>query len=224
MPRTTVTPTTVATPTGCVLDFEDVSQTDWFYTYVQWMYCHAVVSGYHSVPPCAQEGRSCFRPNDNTTRAQITKVVVLAFAFQMNTSGGPHFSDVPVSSTFYRYIETAKNLGLIDGYPDGTYRAGNQVTRAQIAKIVVNAAIVADPAHWTLLEPPENSFEDVSPGSTFYSYIETAAAHDVLAGYPCGTLPAGPCIPPGNKPYFVPFSHATRAQISKIVYLASNYP
>jgi hypothetical protein len=153
----------------------------------------------------------------------VTKIIVLAFGFTINTSGGPHFSDVVPTSTFYTYIETLKNLSLIDGYADGTFRPNNNATRGQIAKMVVNSAIVADPAHWTLEDPPENTFDDVPVGSTFFRFVETAASHNLVVGYPCGTPPAGPCHT-GNKPYFLPGASATRAEISKIVFLGVNYP
>ena len=162
------------------------------------------------------------QPNNNSTRGQTSKIVVLAFDFPINTTGGTHFTDVPACSTFYPYIETARNLSLVGGYADGTFRPNNNVTRGQIAKIVVLAAIAHDPVHWTLIDPPANAFEDVPRGSTFYQYVETAATHGIIAGYQCGD-PAEPCNRPGYKPYFRPNNNATRAQISKIVYLSVTY-
>ncbi len=205
------------------MKFEDVHPEDWYFGYVEYLYCHGVISGYNTIPPCVIPTRICFKPQNNTTRGQMAKIVVRAFNFPINTTGGPHFSDVAVGSTFYNYIETGKNMDLFTGYADGTYRPNNDVTRGQLSKIVVNAAIIADPAHWTLLNPANSTFEDVTVGSTFYQHIETAAAHTILSGYPCGVPPAGPCVP-GNKPYFLPNTNATRAQISKIVFLAVNYP
>jgi hypothetical protein len=200
-----------------------VHQSDWFYPYVEWMYCNNVVSGYHQSPPCSAPGNSCFRPNNTTTRGQVAKIAVLAFDFPINTTGGPHFTDVPEGSTFYPYVETLRNLAVIGGYPDGTFRPNSDVSRAQIAKITVLSAILADPAHWTIEDPPAPTFEDVPRGSAFYTYIETAASHGILSGYPCGSPPAGECVPPTNRPYFLPTNHATRAQISKIVFLARFY-
>ena len=202
-----------------MLTFVDVAEGDWFYSYVQYLYCHNAVSGYTTNPPCGA-GAPCFMPYNNTTRGQTAKIVVLAFNFPINTTGGPHFTDVPVGSTFYNYVETARNLGLVAGYPDGTYGPNTEVTRGQIAKIVVLAAIAADPAHWTLLDPPNNTFQDALPGSTFYRYVEAAHAHGILSGYACGG-PGEPCNPPTNKPYFRPGDNATRAQVSKIVVLAA---
>ncbi len=235
-PVDTATGTSIptSTATACVLPFTDVHMTDWFYDFAQWMYCHNIIHGYDTNPPC-NTGTPCFKPDDPTTRGQMAKIVTLAFGFAIDTTGGPHFQDVPVSSTYYDYAETTFNLGLISGYscggpgercgPDNKpyFRPNANVTRGQVAKIAVSAAIIADPAHWTLENPATNTFEDVPVGSTFFRYVETAASHGIMSGYPCGNSPAGRCQP-GNKPYFLLNANATRAQISKVIYLAATYP
>ena len=124
---------------------------------------------------------------------------------------------MPPGSTFYQYVETAFAHNLVNGYPCGGtgepcgpdrkpyFRPGNSITRAQIAKIVVIAA------GWTLINPALAHFQDVPRGSTFYQYVETAVAYNILSGYPCGG--AGEPCGPGNLPYFRPNANATRAQI-----------
>ncbi len=183
---------------------------------------HGVINGYVTSPPCAA-GTPCFMPGTTTTRGQLVKVVILAFGLSINTSGGPHFLDVPVGSSFYPYVETGVNLGLWQGYPNGNFGPGDPVNRGQVAKILVNAAITTDPAHWTLENPSSNTFADVGVGTTFFRYIETAAPHGLVAGYPCGLQPGEPCMPPGNTPYYRPTALATRAQVSKITVLAATY-
>jgi hypothetical protein len=204
----------------CAVSFIDVHENDWFYQYVLNLYCHGVISGYNTNPPCGS-GTPCFNPQGNTTRGQMSKIAVLAFHLPINTAGGPHFSDVQPGSTFYNYVETLSNAGVISGYGDGTFRPGNEVTRGQLTKIVVLTAAMADPTGWQLHNPAAATFEDVPIGSTFYEYVETAYAHGIINGYRCGTLPAGRCVPPGNRPYFVSSGEATRAQISKIANLAA---
>ena len=55
------------------------------------------------------------------------------------------FRDVPVGSTFFRYVETAYARGVISGYTCGPscleFRPGNSATRGQISKIVYAAII-----------------------------------------------------------------------------------
>src|SRR5205814_730829 len=86
--NTPTTPSTAtSTPTACIMKFKDVHPEDWFYGYVEWMYCHGVVSGYNTTPPCDAGQIPCFKPGNNTTRGQMAKIIVLAFGFTINTSG-----------------------------------------------------------------------------------------------------------------------------------------
>src|SRR5207253_11398075 len=103
-----------------------------------------------------------------TTRAQLTKIVVLAEGWPIDTTGGPHFSDVSPSDPFYDYIETAYNRGIITGYQDGTFRGDNNVSRAQLCKIIVNAQ------GWPIDTTGGPHFTDVPPSNPFYNFIETA--------------------------------------------------
>jgi hypothetical protein len=124
------------------------------------------------------------------------------------------FSDVPVGSTFYEFVRCLACRGIINGYPDGTFKPNNLVTRGQLSKIVSNSAGFSDPA--------TQMFEDVPPGSTFFDFIGRLASRGYIAGYPCGGA-GEPCNPPGNLPYFRPNNNATRGQISKIVSNAAGF-
>jgi hypothetical protein len=199
-----------------------VLPTDWFYVPVQWMFCSGVITGYPD---------NTFRPNLPTTRGQIMKIVVGAFHLPTHTQGGPHFADVPADHTFYNFVETAYFYSVVNGYPCGGpsepcdsesrpyFRPNSRVTRAQLSKITVLSAIEVNPTVWQLINPSVPTFTDVAPGSTFYLYIETAVAHDIVQGYDCGS-PGEPC--PGR--YFRSGNNATRAQLSKIVYQAVTQP
>ena len=109
------------------MQFSDVHDTDYFYTALTYLYCHGAISGYSD---------GTFRPNNSTTRGQLSKIVVLAEGMPINTSGGPHFSDVPTSNPFFSYVETAYNHQVISGYADNTFRPYNNTTRGQMVKIV----------------------------------------------------------------------------------------
>ena len=183
--------TATRTSTPCAMNFSDVPPDSTFYIYIRYLYCAGVISGYSD---------GTFRPGNTTTRGQLTKIVVLARGWTIECPSAGHFSDVPVGSVFYCFIETAYGHGIISGYSDGTFRPGNNVTRAQLTKIVVIAM------NWTILCPATGHFSDVGVNDPFYCFIETAYGHGIISGYNDGTFR------PGNS--------ATRAQISKIVYLA----
>jgi hypothetical protein len=125
------------------------------------------------------------------------------------------FTDVPTGSTFYPHIRCLACRGIINGYPDNTFRPNNNVTRGQLSKIVSNALDFSDPQTGQM-------FEDVPVGSTFQVYIGRLASRDIIAGYPCGGL-GEPCVPPGNRPYFRPDNTATRGQLTKIMSNAEGF-
>jgi hypothetical protein len=110
--------------------FVDVPETNDFFPYVETAYAHGIINGFSDLT---------FRPNANVTRGQAMKMVVLAKQWTIDTTGGPHFADVPVGSPYYDYIETAYQEGIIAGYSDGKFRVNNNAIRAQISKILALA-------------------------------------------------------------------------------------
>jgi hypothetical protein len=202
----TQTPATTPTVLPCTITFSDVVPANYFYEPVRYLYCRGVISGYAD---------NTFRPYNNTTRAQMVKIVVLGFGIPDQVpSGEAHtFADVLPAHPFYRYIETAAARGIVSGYncgPGGPgpcddqnrpyFAPNNPVTRGQLSKIDAVAA------GWPLLNPPSATFSDVPRESPFYTYIETAVCRGVVSGYDDHT--------------FRPANNATRGQISKIVYLS----
>jgi hypothetical protein len=118
------------------------------------------------------------------------------------------FMDVPVGSTFYPYVRCLACLGVINGYPDGTFKPNNPVTRGQLSKIVSNSAGFSDTT-------AGQQFQDVPMSSVFYPYIYRLVHRGYMSGYPCGAANE-PCVPPSNLPYLRPNADATRGQIAKI--------
>jgi hypothetical protein len=174
---------------------------------VQGLFCQGIVQGYGTE----------FRPYANATRGQLSKMVALAYGWDLTDPGSQRFEDVPPGSTFFAYVNVAANRGLITGYPCGGpfepcvapanrpyFRPNNNITRGQLTKIIVGAA------DWPLLVPPTATFTDVPVGSTFFEYIETAVRHRILSGYPDAT--------------FRPNNNAIRGQLSKILWNALTLP
>jgi plastocyanin len=184
--------TATATPAPGQM-FNDVFPGDYFYAAVNWLASRGIISGYAD---------GTFHPYNNTTRGQVTKIVVLSEGWTLANPAQPAFSDVPATHAFYRYVETAVQHGIISGYSDGTFRPGNNVTRGQLAKIVVLGR------GWTLLNPTQPTFSDVYSDNAFFRHIETAVQRGIISGYGDAT--------------FRPGNNATRGQLSKIIYNALN--
>jgi uncharacterized delta-60 repeat protein len=213
-PTPTATPTSpVATPTspsGCPIQFADVPPGSTFYDFVRCLACRGIISGYSD---------GTFRPGSPVTRGQLSKIVSNAAGFTEDHDE-QSFEDVAPGSTFHQFVERLYSRGYISGYPCGGlgepcgggnlpyFRPNTNVTRGQAAKIVSNAAGIADP-------PGTQAFEDVAPGSTFFDFVQRLANRGVMSGYACGG-PGEPCGT-GNFPYFRPNTNVTRGQSAKIV-------
>ena len=115
--------------------FQDVPATHPFYQYVETVYHEGIISGYGCGTGCLE-----FRPGNNVTRAQLSKIVVNAEGWALQNPSTPTFQDVPSTDTFYQFIETAYAHSVISGYSCGTgcleFRPNNSATRGQISKIV----------------------------------------------------------------------------------------
>ncbi|MDQ2808602.1 MAG: S-layer homology domain-containing protein [Chloroflexota bacterium] len=212
-----VTVTAVPSDTPCTIHFTDVTDpTAYYYQGVYYLACHGVISGYSD---------GTYKPFNNTTRGQMTKIVTLAFNIPLVTPpalDNRTFTDVTPDNVFYQLIETAAARQIVSGYTCGGinpqtgaaepcdsarrpyFRPSSFVTRGQLTKIVVIGAA------FPLLNPVRPTFTDVTTDNVFYKFIETAVCHGIITGYSDQT--------------FRPNNYAFRGQIAKIVYLAVTNP
>ena len=76
-------------------------------------------------------------------------------------------------------------LGIIVGYPDGTFRPEQPVTRAEFAKIMVSALGIGEAAQYAA---GPTRFPDVPADHWASGYINVAVDVGVVVGYPDGTF------------------------------------
>jgi parallel beta-helix repeat protein len=103
--------------------------------------------------------------------------------------GGPvAFKDVPANYWAKAYIEALASQNIIAGFPDGTFKPNDPVTRAQFATIVTKA-----------LTPPTKraaiQFKDVKSNFWAYKAIQSAYQSQFVSGYPDGTFKPQQQIP-----------------------------
>src|SRR5205085_10097378 len=84
-------------PPPCASEqFTDVCPGAYYYTPVANLHAAGVIDGYYASPVCPNSlWIPCFLPGNNATRAQVAKIVMLRAGLPVNTTGGPHFEDVP---------------------------------------------------------------------------------------------------------------------------------
>jgi hypothetical protein len=132
--------------------FADVPYGATFWEYVERMAARGIVEGYPcggAGEPCDPQSRPYFRPNNPTTRGQISKIVAIAAGYTQ-TPTSQTFADVPVGSTFYVWVENLALHDIMQGYDCGGpgepcdtenrpyFRPNNPATRGQVSKIVAN--------------------------------------------------------------------------------------
>jgi len=94
------------------------------------------------------------------------------------------FWDVNVSSPYCTAIAWAKSEGIVDGYPDGSFRQSSFINRAEALKVVLEAFNVS-------ILPDDYSrlgFSDVGVGAWYMKYIRTGKFYGMVAGYAGTTL------------------------------------
>lgn len=106
------------------INFSDVTKDAWYYNQISMAIAAGYVGGYPD---------STFRPEDNVTRAEaaamIAKLANLPLEEKPATS---QFSD---ANAFPKWSQTAieavVKAGLMSGYPDNTFQANTNITRAE---------------------------------------------------------------------------------------------
>ena len=79
-----------------------------------------------------------FQPNKSISRAELATLLARALGKGENQDHG--FSDVKKGDWYSGYIGSAKQLGLINGYPDNTFKPNSNITREEAAMIIYNGA------------------------------------------------------------------------------------
>lgn len=149
--------------------FTDVASGAWYNNAVSTLTRAGILDGYED---------GSFRPNASITRAEFTKIAVSFFKHAGGASSNP-FNDVPDSAWYAEFVKAAAELGLIDGYEDGTFRPNAPITRAE-ACTIVNRTLGRAPDKDNLLPEHEMlTWPDNSRDAWYYAQIQEATnSHD----------------------------------------------
>ncbi len=160
----------------------------WGKSYIEALYAKGIIKG---------RTETTFVPDEAVTRAELSKMAVLAFGITMpvDVTESP-FKDVSTSYELAQYIIAAKNAGVIMGYGDGNFKPNQPVTRAEAMKIILLAAGAEVP------EPTE-AFADTTLDAWYAKFISHGKKLGIVSGYENGNF--GPADP------------VTRAQAAKMI-------
>lgn len=107
------------------ISFTDVKPNDWFYT----EYRKAVYTGF------VQDKADKAYPNNFINRGEIATMLAIVYGVEPNLTANI-FKDVPANNNQAGYINALNAIGVINGYPDGTFKPNQLVTRAEYSKML----------------------------------------------------------------------------------------
>ena len=161
--------------------FKDVYPTDQFYTEIEWLASTGITTGWPD---------NTYRPQNNIERGAMA-----AFFYRM--AGSPRvmmpyrspFKDVDASYPFYKEIVWMYQQGITTGYPDGTFRPNDSVSREAMAAFFYRQA-----RDYRFYAPRHTSFIDVNGDNLFYTEISWLADRGISRGWDDRTYRPGQAI------------------------------
>ena len=156
------------------LPFKDVSEKNWFYSYVEHVYTEGIMEG---------KSETIFDPNANVTRAEF--VTIIARLAEANTEGCRDsleaFTDAKKNAWYADAMGWGVKEGLVTGTSENTLAPNEAMTRAQLATFV---ARLNDYLGITLPEDPEavRSFTDVKNGKWYSDSVEALRESGLING------------------------------------------
>ena len=107
------------------------------------------------------------------------------------------FQDVPETHRAYQPIVYMGTLGIMTGYPDGTFQPERELTRAELAAILVRSLGDSAPSKDVVPEitadqaAEKEVFSDVTETAWYANYVDKARDLQLIEGYPDGTFKGG---------------------------------
>ena len=160
--------------------FTDIPAHAWYSGYAKYLNNNGVTYG---------KSKTIFAPNDAITRAEFTTLAVRFFDVYGDGDAEimeqyKDFNDVSDGYWAAAYIKAAAKHGWINGYGDGSFRADDEINRAEVVTIVnrllgreADADYIAD--NFRKL----NTFPDVSRKHwAYYAVMEAANTHTAILG------------------------------------------
>lgn len=142
----------------------------------------------------------CYTSLENKMKRifKLLAIFICIIALGSTRAFADTFNDLPSSHWAYEAVEFLYDQGVVVGYPDGSFKADNLVTRAEFSSMVVSALRLREKGVEAAKE-----FKDVAQGYWAYNDIRLASFFDLVVGTPDG--------------YFYPYNNVSRVEVISIV-------
>ena len=157
--------------------FTDVSPNNWFYTAVMFVYDRGLMTG---------TGDTVFAPTVNLNRGMVA--TILYRMADADVAFEAIFPDVAEGRFYANAVVWAYHNGVVTGFPDGSFRPADLVTRQEFAAMLFRYAELMG-YDITVSEDFGLDFPDAGLAANWAtSYLEWAVYNGLITGTPQGEL------------------------------------
>ncbi len=174
-------------------NFRDVSG-HWAETFIERLVDRGSISGFPD---------GTFRPQNSLTRAEYAALIANSFDLPRKVGAGTWLKDVQSNFWAINAIQKAAAMGFISGFPDGTFRPQNNLTRIQaIVSLVSGLGLVGGNPNLLL------SYSDRAAIPSYATNaLATATQRGLVVNYP-------------QSSRLEPMRDITRAEVAALIYQA----
>jgi len=122
-----------------------------------------------------------FKPDQNLTRAEFMTLANRAFGYSAVVP--ITYTDVKAGSWYAPEVAKAKGAGYISGYPDGTMKPENPITREEVATIIARLQHLTSDANAAGKYSDASSISSWSKGG-----VSAVTSAKIMQGYPDGSF------------------------------------
>jgi rare lipoprotein A (peptidoglycan hydrolase) len=162
--------------------FSDVEEGNTYFVSISYLEKFGIVNGYND---------GTFKPYDDVNRAESLKMLTIASGLFIDSEikaieaeEARPFTDTPVSAWYTNYVAAAKDEGIVNGFPDGSFKPTQNITLAESLKILFES--LGDIAF--LEDNSEHLYNDTSESDWFVDYTAYAASEGIVNIYSTNTM------------------------------------
>ena len=174
--------------------FTDLTTEHRYSEAIQYLKDRYIVEGYPD---------GSFKSNREINRAEALKIIMLGANYHLSemvldegaTPEADHlYPDVPDTEWYFPYISKATEIGIVNGYPDGTFHPENTVNLAETLKMIIEANEAEVPAEEEIEGRP---YFDIAKDAWYIGYAQFFKDYYLTEADETGNLNAGQDISRG---------------------------
>lgn len=119
---------------------------------------------------------------------RILKYLSLILSLLLLNSTAFAFDDVEEGDKHYVAISYLEELGIVDGYDDNTFRAHQNINRAEALKMMTNASLAISEEDLNNLTTNTRPFTDTPLSQWYTKYLIIAKQQGIIDGYADGSF------------------------------------